>query len=303
MTIKHWATFCLGLASTGCLDYGGGGGGGGGGNPAGGQNVASAFAAAVTIPGATVTRSPLAEGDAGFVGPTVIVTPGSPPMEVRLTPTDGGTASGSTSLNLAIPYQGGGVGSVNIGFGSGTAPPTSFFAVPTPSAAGVSSGLLSVPAQIPNNFCSGLAVQNVCHQIKCYEQVVTPAGTFTKATALAMVINCTGQDCNGNPVTPPDAGLRCNNLQTSGGDLPESHTVDLGRTSGSFLFNWDMVSKKDRMAVKYEGRTLFDTGCVAGTGMQNIPFSGSATAITVAVTPNCESAGTGTVWYFTVGCP
>lgn len=307
MTLKPWTVLLCGLTMTGCFDYGGGGGGGAGGGPGGGaggtQDVSSAFAAALSIPGSTRTNGPMGQGDAGFVGPTVVVTPGAPALEVKLTASDAGSASGSSTVSLSIPWQGGGVGSVNIGFGSGTAPPTSFFSVPTPSAAGVSSGMISVMAQIQNNFCAGLSVQNVCHQIQCYEQVVTPAGTFTKASALQMVINCTGQDCNGNPVTPMDGGLTCNNLQTSGGDVPETHTVELGRSSGSFAFSWDMRSQMDQMTVQYQGQTLFDTGCVAGTGTQTIPFSGTATSITVLVTPNCQTPGTGTVWSFTVGCP
>ena len=49
------------------------------------------------------------------------------------------------------------------------------------------------------NFCANL--DNVCHQIKCYEQVTTADGTFSKSAAQDMVLNCTGgRDCNGNLV-------------------------------------------------------------------------------------------------------
>jgi hypothetical protein len=101
-------------------------------------------------------------------------------------------------------------------------------------------------------------------------------------------------------VAPP-----CNQQNIAGGDAPETRTIELGRSSGTFMFTYNTQNLEDRMVVLYEGRTLFDTGCV-GTGTnrtQSITYSGTATQVQVQVTPNCRTGGTGTFWSFTVSCP
>lgn len=95
----------------------------------------------------------------------------------------------------------------------------------------------------------------------------------------------------------------CNQVVQQGGDTPETHRVNLGKKSGEFGFAWDMQNVKDRMRVSYEGSTLFDTGCVSGTGRRFLTFSGGSRVVTVAVTPNCAGPTSGTVWAFQVTCP
>jgi hypothetical protein len=99
--------------------------------------------------------------------------------------------------------------------------------------------------------------------------------------------------------------VQCNETTRSGGDNPETHVVELGKTSGTFDFLWNMsVSIKDRMTITYEDRTLFNTGCVIETGSQQISYGGNSTQITVRVFPNCENpTATGTSWIFRVTCP
>jgi hypothetical protein len=96
---------------------------------------------------------------------------------------------------------------------------------------------------------------------------------------------------------------RCDSQQTSGGDAPESRTIELGKASGTFDFTWDMNSIKDHMTVTYEGRVLVDTGCVSGGGSVLLRYTGRATNVVVSVEPNCETGTTGTAWSFSVGCP
>jgi uncharacterized repeat protein (TIGR02543 family) len=97
-------------------------------------------------------------------------------------------------------------------------------------------------------------------------------------------------------------GVPCGSVQVAGGDLPVTRTVELGASSGTFNFTYDTYSIADRMVVTYQGSTLFDTGCVGASGSVNLSYSGTATTVTVSVTPNC-AGGTGTQWTFTVGCP
>jgi len=100
-----------------------------------------------------------------------------------------------------------------------------------------------------------------------------------------------------NQTFPP-----CNQQNVAGGDAPETRTIELGRTSGTFTFAYNTFSQPDRMVVSYQGRSLFDTGCVGASGSQTLSYSGNATTVTIQVTPNC-AGGSGTRWEFTVSCP
>jgi hypothetical protein len=97
----------------------------------------------------------------------------------------------------------------------------------------------------------------------------------------------------------------CNTTQVAGGDTPETRTIQMGVASGTFKFDYETYSIKDQMLVKYQGATLFDTGCVGTNGKQttNINFSGTSTLVTVEVNPNCGGPAAGTAWEFTVFCP
>ena len=100
-----------------------------------------------------------------------------------------------------------------------------------------------------------------------------------------------------------DGGTQaCNAVVNSGGEAPESISVDLGKSSGSFDFEWNMYDVPDGMAIMYEGKTLFDTGCVSEDGSKLISFSGTSTTIMVNVNSDCTNQGS-TSWDFTVNCP
>jgi IPT/TIG domain/Bacterial pre-peptidase C-terminal domain/Repeat of unknown function (DUF5648) len=95
---------------------------------------------------------------------------------------------------------------------------------------------------------------------------------------------------------------QCSTTQNAGGDTPDTRTIELGKTSGSFAFAYQTYTQKDRIVVRYMGSTLFDTGCVGANGTKTLSFSGTSSQITVQVIPNC-SGGTGTAWNYTVSCP
>jgi hypothetical protein len=99
---------------------------------------------------------------------------------------------------------------VNIGFGG-----SQYFNVPVPAAAGKQQGVVNIPANVASDVCTGFNLSNVCHQITCYEQVVTPSGTYSKAQGMQLVLYCNGgNDCQGNPADastsdapPADTGV------------------------------------------------------------------------------------------------
>jgi hypothetical protein len=106
-------------------------------------------------------------------------------------------------------------------------------------------------------------------------------------------------------VTQSRAAAPCNAQQVAGGDVPESRTIELGRTSGTFSFTYDTASIEDRLVVRYQNAVLFDTGCVGTNGprTQTITYSGTSSTVTVDVTPNCRVPGSGTAWAFVLSCP
>lgn len=76
----------------------------------------------------------------------------------------------------------------------------------------------------------------------------------------------------------------------------------MGKSSGTFSFYYDTYNIPDVVKVSYEGRTLFDSGCIGKSSTETLTYSGTSSRVTVQVTPNC--AGTkGTGWTFTVACP
>lgn len=94
----------------------------------------------------------------------------------------------------------------------------------------------------------------------------------------------------------------CNDQQQAGGDPPEVHTIDLGQSYGSFMFDYDTVSQEDQIIVTNGGRTIFNSGCVGESKSIRLNLTGFSPTITVRVNPNCNG-GSGTQWYFTVHCP
>jgi hypothetical protein len=114
-------------------------------------------------------------------------------------------------------------------------------------------------------------------------------------------------DLTGEPVTlviPLREIPHCNDTVHEGSDNPETFTIDLGKRSGTFQFDYQTYSVRDRMSITYEGNTLYDSGCIGTDGIKTeyISYSGNSTAITVDVQPNCEGA-VSTKWDFVVYCP
>jgi hypothetical protein len=113
--------------------------------------------------------------------------------------------------------------------------------------------------------------------------------------------------CN-QPSTPPQAPptnppvVQCSTQQLAGRDTPETRLVELAKTSGTFQFDFNTQTQKDRIIVSYEGKTLLDTGCVGTAATHFLNYLGNDTRVSVEVVPNCEG-GSGTQWAWTTHCP
>lgn len=144
-----------------------------------------------------------------------------------------------------------------------------------------------------------------------------PVGTAT----ITVPVNATGQTRTGQvtiagqTVSVTQLGgtaQPCGTAQVAGGDAPETRSINLGKTSGTVVFSWNMQTIQDRMIVKYLGGNMtvdgqsvaqFDTGCVSGAGSKSLTFSGGSSVMEVQVIPNCANPnGIGTDWKFSITC-
>jgi hypothetical protein len=154
----------------------------------GDRNAADAFTRSISygVP-ATPRVTPLPDGVG--TGPQVVTLPGdTAPMVVH--PGD--------NLNFAIGWQGGPISSVNMSFSPGQ-----YFSIPVPAAGAQTEGVVQIPASLAPNVCAQLG--DICHQIACFEQVVTPEGTVSVEVARQLVLDCGGTGCGetGSGVVPP----------------------------------------------------------------------------------------------------
>ncbi|MEN8118675.1 MAG: hypothetical protein ABFS16_16950, partial [Bacteroidota bacterium] len=90
----------------------------------------------------------------------------------------------------------------------------------------------------------------------------------------------------------------CNDQQQAGANTPEEHTIDLGQSFGSFMFDYQTFTEEDQIIITNGGRTIFNSGCVGEKKSVRLNLSGFSPVITVRVNPNCDG-GTSTQWNFT----
>jgi hypothetical protein len=107
------------------------------------------------------------------------------------------------------------------------------------------------------------------------------------------------------PIWSEEEGLcfgGCPGGTAAGGDAGVVRAFELGQPAGTFQFSWEHYGVMDRSIVRYQGLTLFDTGCTGGSSTVDLTYDGTETFVVVEVVPNC--AGTsGTAWTFSVSCP
>ena len=106
----------------------------------------------------------------------------------------------------------------------------------------------------------------------------------------------------GSLENPPPIG-QCSSVQNAGGDRPDTRTIPLGATSGTFRFSHEMFGIRDRIRILHDGLVLLDTGCVSGRATRMLSFSGLASFVSVEVLPNCSGTTSGTAWNYTLACP
>jgi hypothetical protein len=232
---------------------------------------------------------------------------------VTINPTSG-SGNGSVTLSIAANTGAQRNGTVTIANQTVTITQSAactFAVSPTVLTAPAAGGALTVTVTASPAGC-GPATWNATSA----SGFITPSpssGTGNGTVTLTVAANTGTLDRSGTAtvagqtvtVNQSRAAQPCNSQQVAGGDIPETRTIELGRTSGTFGFTYDTASIEDRLVVRYQNAILFDTGCVGTNGprTQNITYSGTSTTVTVEVTPNCRVPGSGTAWVFILSCP
>ncbi len=146
---------------------------------------------------ATPQVSPLPAGVS--TGPQALALPGDATPSI-VAPGD--------NFNFAVGWQGGPIASVNMSFTL-----NQHFSIPVPLAGAAVEGVATIPASLDATVCDSLA--DVCHQIECFEQVVTAEGNVSVARARQLVLDCGGNGCGETgtgttqPGDPCDATAEC----------------------------------------------------------------------------------------------
>ena len=90
---------------------------------------------------------------------------------------------------------------------------------------------------------------------------------------------------------------------TGGAKVPPVMSIEMGRNAGTFDLHYQTRNAHDQIEVFYEGKSLFNSGCVGETRDLNLQYGpGEATHVDIVVTPNCKGTPM-TSWLFEVGCP
>ena len=117
-----------------------------------------------------------------------------------------------------------------------------------------------------------------------------------------LVPSVPGGSITGMPQQATHKQSNCNDQQQAGANAPEVHTIDLGQSYGSFVFDFETFDEEDQIIISNGGVKIFDTGCVGQNNSVQLNLRGFSPTITVRVNPNCNG-GTSTQWNFTVHCP
>ncbi|OQW89613.1 MAG: hypothetical protein BWK78_07660 [Thiotrichaceae bacterium IS1] len=160
------------------------------------------------------------------------------------------------------------------------------------------------------SFASGLT--NLEGVVEISPQQRPPDGQYTVTVckdSYACVSKTVTIDANNQPpvefyLTPEGTIKECNTVVESGGMEAETHIIELAKSAGTLQFDYETYSAKDRIAVEYEGKVLFDSECVGTNGWRSeaLSYEGNSTQIKVTVSPAC-AGDSSTQWDFKVGCP
>lgn len=115
---------------------------------------------------------------------------------------------------------------------------------------------------------------------------------------------CGNADCSSNAECVCNKCItKCSSTTTSGGQGTTVFEVDMKKTSGTFVLQYNMLGVPDKLEAWHEGALIFTTGGLV-SGKRTIPVSyGSQSAKSTIVTVQVSAPRGGTWWHVTLSCP
>ena len=86
----------------------------------------------------------------------------------------------------------------------------------------------------------------------------------------------------------------------SGGAGTSTNVINTGQNSGTLSISYNFFTLPDELAVYDGGALIFDSGMVSGSGVFNIPYTGTSSQLSIVMNPFGNSAGPGDAWTYTV---
>ncbi|CAJ0925752.1 unnamed protein product, partial [Mesorhabditis belari] len=145
-----------------------------------------------------------------------------------------------------------------------------------------------------------------CSTVNWTPYSVSDGNLATKSTFDNVLPVACGSQCDFGDNSPcATTCYTCDGQQVAGENTPISRVYNMGSTEATNLqFVYETYEVPDKVTVYYEGKVIFDSGCLGTKGARTAPlsYSGKSSEIRVDVTPNClgtEDTG----WYFILQCP
>lgn len=152
-----------------------------------------------------------------------------------------------------------------------------------------------------NNHLFDLGSWTSQYRVLCYKDTVAPPTCGPDYLSLCTTpTSCSAQ--GGEWTGTECVAHQCSTRQEAGDDEKETHTYNMGTSTGSFQFEYYTRTQRDRIVITQGGSTIHDTGCVGERKEVTVTLNGTSSNITVDVYPNCNG-GTGTLWDYTISCP
>jgi subtilisin-like proprotein convertase family protein len=115
-----------------------------------------------------------------------------------------------------------------------------------------------------------------------------------------LVENRGGTDPNGMGATLTASNGVVQPQNFSGGAGMSTNVINTGQNSGTLNISYNFFTLPDELAVYDGGALIFDSGMVSGSGVFNIPYTGTSSQLSIVMNPNGNSAGPGDAWTYTV---
>jgi subtilisin-like proprotein convertase family protein len=115
-----------------------------------------------------------------------------------------------------------------------------------------------------------------------------------------LVENRGGTDPNGMGATLTASNGVVQPQNFSGGAETSTNVINTGQNSGTLSISYNFFTLPDELAVYDGGAPIFHSGLVSGSGVFNIPYTGTSSQLSIVMNPFGNPGGPGDAWTFTL---